>query len=336
MLPPLPRGAQARYETAGLTLPTLEQVAEEQRFEKQQAFTRLKQLKYEERKRLAAPDASTVRSEDPAVATATTMRQQVASDSSGSSTEALAPPEAESEHADEGLSNALTPYERALAIKDLEEQDEGEVVVSNRYVQHHLRPAAIRGQLRIPFGEDGALDVYYEERLGIEVPSIRFGRDVAERGGAPPPVPKEYGALQHMPDTFGITESPNEFFPMRPPDVGPGDQLLYGGVNEELLLEQGQIFEVFRKHRSDPEHYTAERLAVEYDAPTEWIRLMLEYTTAPVFVQHDDQTYGVWEVVDGAMTEQEKKQVILHRRQVRAAADEDEEMLRLEAAGGGR
>lgn len=202
-------------------------------------------------------------------------------------------------------------------------------------MSQHLRPATVKGTLKIPFGEADQLDIYYEEKLGIELPAIRFGRDVAERGGAPPPVPKEYGALDHLPEPFGITESPNEFFPMRPPDVGPGDQLLYGGINEELLLEQGQLFEVFRKHRSDPEHYTAERLALEYDAPKEWIRLLLEYTTAPVFVRHeDDQTYGVWEVVDGAMTESEKQQVVLERRQVRAAADAEEEQLRLESAAG--
>jgi len=108
-------------------------------------------------------------------------------------------------------------------VKDLEKSDEKELVLSNRYLQKATAPAAIKGTLRIPFGEDGEIDLYYEERFGIEVPTIRFGREVAERGGAPPPVEKEYGELDELPDTFGITESPSEFFPMRAPDVGPGD-----------------------------------------------------------------------------------------------------------------
>lgn len=160
MLTPLPRGAQARYETPGLTLPTLEQVVEEQKFEKEQALTRLKQLKYEERKRLAAPSSPSSASAssaaagdgsgDAASSGANAGADDGQSELSGSSSDApgtsdkgaSSPPatpadgQSSSALAQDGGSSeppspdaeedatepkAITEYERALAIKELED-----------------------------------------------------------------------------------------------------------------------------------------------------------------------------------------------------------------------
>lgn len=99
------------------------------------------------------------------------------------------------------------------------------------------------------------------------------------------------GSVQRVPH--------GEVFPMRPPELGPGDQLILNAISDEEQLTMAQIFELFARNREDPEYWTAARLADEYFTREEWVTALLQYMMPPTFVKFEGDFYGVYEVVGG-------------------------------------
>lgn len=82
----------------------------------------------------------------------------------------------------------------------------------------------------------------------------------------------------------------------RPPDSSAYDQLILHPEEEEFALERGEIFELYARHKADPDYWTPERLADKYDTKPEWVEVLLQYASPPLFVQVDGQPYGVFAI----------------------------------------
>lgn len=56
----------------------------------------------------------------------------------------------------------------------------------------------------------------------------------------------------------------------RPVEGSPYDQLILHDPDEPAMLDRNELFEMFARHRSDPDYWTHERLAAHYDT-SEWL-----------------------------------------------------------------
>jgi hypothetical protein len=96
----------------------------------------------------------------------------------------------------------------------------------------------------------------HEARLALPPPS-----DSSESNSLVPAEPK-FGLL---PSQGAAKRVPHgELFPMRPSETGPGDQLMLNAIDPEEQLDMAQIFEMFSRHKEDPDYWTVARLAEEY------------------------------------------------------------------------
>lgn len=93
------------------------------------------------------------------------------------------------------------------------------------------------------------------------------------------------------------------------------------------MLDKNQLFEIYAKHRSDPDKFTPRALAELYETEEAWVRTILQYTLAPTFVEFEASVYGVYEVRDlaGKSLEEAQRERIVRRavEGEREAADED-------------
>lgn len=95
-----------------------------------------------------------------------------------------------------------------------------------------------------------------EARLALPPPSDASGSNALT------PAEPKYGLLPSQGATKRVPHG--ELFPMRPPETGPGDQLMLNAIDPEEQLDMAQIFEIFARHKEDPEYWTVPRLADEY------------------------------------------------------------------------
>ena len=56
------------------------------------------------------------------------------------------------------------------------------------------------------------------------------------------------------------------------------------------------MFELFARHKADPDYWTAERLAVKFETKVEWVAALLQYVSPPMYAQVDGEAYGVYEI----------------------------------------
>ena len=82
----------------------------------------------------------------------------------------------------------------------------------------------------------------------------------------------------------------------RPCESGPFDQLVLSPADDAFALERGELFELFARHRADPAHWTAARLAAHYACKKEWVEVLLEFVAPPVYARVDGDVYGVREI----------------------------------------
>ena len=81
---------------------------------------------------------------------------------------------------------------------------------------------------------------------------------------------------------------------LRPAETSPFDQLiLRNPEDEELSLHRNEVFELFARHKSDPEYWTPSRLGEYYATRPEWIEVLLEFISPPIYAQVDGTAYGV-------------------------------------------
>ena len=64
----------------------------------------------------------------------------------------------------------------------------------------------------------------------------------------------------------------------RPIEGSPYDQLILHDPDEPLMLDRNKMFEMYARHRSDPDYWTPERLASYYDT-SEWEHVRSESST---------------------------------------------------------
>lgn len=86
----------------------------------------------------------------------------------------------------------------------------------------------------------------------------------------------------------------------RPAETSPFDQLVLAPEDDDATLNRAELFEIFARHRADPGFWTAERLAEQYDTKPEWVEVLLQYSSPPMYVQVDGLAYGVVEIRDMA------------------------------------
>jgi len=91
-----------------------------------------------------------------------------------------------------------------------------------------------------------------------------------------------------------LVERKLEPWGLRPAETSPFDQLiLRNPEDEELSLHRNEVFELFARHKSDPEYWTASRLGEYYATKTEWVEVLLEFISPPIYAQVDGTAYGV-------------------------------------------
>lgn len=82
----------------------------------------------------------------------------------------------------------------------------------------------------------------------------------------------------------------------RPPDASAFDQLILQPEDDEFALDRGEVFELFARHRADPDYWTPARLAERYFTKPEWVEVLLAYASPPVFANVDGEAYGVYDI----------------------------------------
>eukprot|EP01138_Halocafeteria_seosinensis_P005443 gb/GECG01005564.1/.p1 GENE.gb/GECG01005564.1/~~gb/GECG01005564.1/.p1 ORF type:complete len:332 (+),score=66.18 gb/GECG01005564.1/:1-996(+) len=87
-------------------------------------------------------------------------------------------------------------------------------------------------------------------------------------------------------------------FGPRPPEAGPGDQLILRKASNEELLTLREIVEIFTKREGNPEFYSYSRLAEEYEIREDELFALLKFTCPPTYVRYKDEYYGVYEIRD--------------------------------------
>ena len=117
-----------------------------------------------------------------------------------------------------------------------------------------------------------------EAQLALPPPEHALGKE----GQLVPAEPK-YGLLPSKGMNRRVPHG--EIFPMRPAETGPGDQLMLNGVDADDQVSMADIFEMFAKHRLDPEYWTYTRLAEHFLTREDWVRALLQYNMAPTFVK---------------------------------------------------
>ena len=91
-----------------------------------------------------------------------------------------------------------------------------------------------------------------------------------------------------------LVERKLEPWGLRPAETSPFDQLiLRNPEDEELSLHRNELFELFARHKSDPEYWTPARLGEYYATKSEWIEVLLEFISPPIYAQVDGTAYGV-------------------------------------------
>jgi hypothetical protein len=135
---------------------------------------------------------------------------------------------------------------------------------------------------------------------------------------------KQYG-LQPSQGELAKRVPHGELFPMRPPETGPGDQLVLAGVDVDDQVSMSEMVEMFAKHREDPDHWTPMRLAEHYQTREEWVRALLQYTMAPTFVQVEGDIYGVYDVIGGPQDTEDGRAA--KRLQLRAERAKKQELI---------
>jgi hypothetical protein len=78
----------------------------------------------------------------------------------------------------------------------------------------------------------------------------------------------------------------------RPAENSPYDQLVLHNPDEEFMLDRVALFELFARHRANPEYWTAPRLAALYGTKAEWVEVVLESAAPPVLCTVDGELYG--------------------------------------------
>lgn len=117
-----------------------------------------------------------------------------------------------------------------------------------------------------------------EAQLALPPPEHALGKE----GQLVPAEPK-YGLLPSKGMNRRVPHG--EIFPMRPAETGPGDQLMLNGVDADDQVSMADIFEMFAKHRLDPDYWTYTRLAEHFLTREDWVRALLQYNMAPTFVK---------------------------------------------------
>jgi hypothetical protein len=108
----------------------------------------------------------------------------------------------------------------------------------------------------------------------------------------------------------------------RPPDASAYDQLILHPEEEEFALERGEVFELYARHKADPDYWTAERLADKYDTKPEWVEVLLNYASPPLFVQVDGDAYGVVAIKSYADMHQADAERVRAEKEAKEAADD--------------
>jgi len=82
-----------------------------------------------------------------------------------------------------------------------------------------------------------------------------------------------------------------------PPQTSAFDQLVLKSTDDEFLLDRGEVFELFARRRADPVYWTPARLSQHYGTKEEWVEILLETISPPLFAQVDGDQYGVFAIL---------------------------------------
>ncbi|KAA0161129.1 hypothetical protein FNF27_02858 [Cafeteria roenbergensis] len=158
------------------------------------------------------------------------------------------------------------------------------------FARLHANPALLDGAEGAKHSSQIA--ALQEAQLALPPPEHALGKE----GQLVPAEPK-YGLLPSKGMNRRVPHG--EIFPMRPAETGPGDQLMLNGVDADDQVSMADIFEMFAKHRLDPEYWTYTRLAEHFLTREDWVRALLQYNMAPTFVKFEGDFYGVYDVIGG-------------------------------------
>jgi hypothetical protein len=84
----------------------------------------------------------------------------------------------------------------------------------------------------------------------------------------------------------------------RPAEGSVYDQLVLSkeGPGKSLLLDRGELFELFARARADPAYWTPEALASFYGTRADWVAALLDSVSPPIFAAVDGDAYGVYDI----------------------------------------
>lgn len=104
--------------------------------------------------------------------------------------------------------------------------------------------------------------------------------------------------LQHEPTVPLVDDKGKALivWPPRPPASSPYDQLLLYSPDDEFMLERGELFDLFARYRANPTYWTIERLAEVYNTKPEWIKVILQFISPPMYVDVEGEVYGVVDI----------------------------------------
>jgi hypothetical protein len=103
-------------------------------------------------------------------------------------------------------------------------------------------------------------------------------------------------SLAPIDDRYGALPTAVQAWGPRPPETSPYDQLMLSSPDEEFMLDRGEVFELFARHKANPQYWTPEKLAELFGTQTEWVKVILEFSAPPVYVQVDGEAYGVYDI----------------------------------------
>lgn len=62
------------------------------------------------------------------------------------------------------------------------------------------------------------------------------------------------------------------------------------------MLNRTELFELYARHRANPQYWDAARLAEAYGTKTEWVAVLLQFVAPPLYARVDGDVYGVFDI----------------------------------------